>query len=39
VFTSPEELGTNFQTFFTEMESRKFMAKVEQLAQVHLEID
>ena len=27
------------QAFYTEMSSRKFVPKVEQLAQVHLEID
>ena len=39
IYSSPEELSESFQTFFTEMKSRNFVPKVEQLAQVHLEID
>jgi len=39
VFGNTEELKSSLETFFSDMSARKFVPKVEQLAQIQLEID
>lgn len=39
MFGNSDDLSTNLETFFKDMASRNFVPKVEQLAQVQLEID